>query len=396
MTKTLVKGSWYTVTTASGCTITDANGTTLGTAEAGKQFAFQATTELITFSDPAATVLANPKHAPVAAGNSSGGNAAEELRLELLGESFEDTLHWSDPALEIIHAPAYLDSAPLPGFEEPVERDGCIRALRLFNRRQVLSSWVYEDIEYYCIFTVYSLGGEITGTTRGVFVITEQDAYVEFDTPLNVSAGGKVKFEFGMYYVPDEQDCGVGSALGLPAYDMTYGYILKKVGARLLEGTANMATPSGIPEILDCTLFRTIYYKNPGVVDEKIAEHAADADTRIAVVVENMLAGYTPPEKEHRAWLVIASADYAAQINEVWSLMGGGTVVAYLPTETQTFTHSDSTWGKAPRIAAIVYLYPEGGGSGYCTTTEMKEYLISVWGAEDSVYEKCFDLVPMV
>lgn len=74
MTKTLVKGSWYTVTTASGCTITDANGTTLGTAEAGKQFAFQATTELITFSDPAATVLANPKHAPVAAGNSSGGN----------------------------------------------------------------------------------------------------------------------------------------------------------------------------------------------------------------------------------------------------------------------------------------------------------------------------------
>lgn len=77
MTKTLVKGSWYTVTTASTCTITDANGTTLGTAEAGKQFSFQATTELITFSDDSATVLANPKQASVAAGNSSGGTTIQ-------------------------------------------------------------------------------------------------------------------------------------------------------------------------------------------------------------------------------------------------------------------------------------------------------------------------------
>ncbi len=61
MTKKLVKGAWYTVTTATTCDITDANGTLLGTAEVGKQLYFQATTELITFSDPAATVLSNPQ-----------------------------------------------------------------------------------------------------------------------------------------------------------------------------------------------------------------------------------------------------------------------------------------------------------------------------------------------
>ena len=273
MTKTLVKGSWYTVTTASGCTITDANGTTLGTAEAGKQFAFQATTELITFSDPAATVLANPKHAPVAAGNSSGGNAAEELRLELLGESFEDTLHWSDPTIQLIRNSYYLNGGPIPGFEEPVEREGYIHALRLLNRTQRLNDWVAEEYEYYCIFTAYNSGGEITGTTRGVFVITNQDAYVEFDTPLSVSAGGKIKFEFGIYCVPDKQDWGVGSAIALDGYYMTSGYLVQKVGARLLEGVPGVA-PGLLPEVLDCTLLRTIYYKTPGAVDEKIAVHA--------------------------------------------------------------------------------------------------------------------------
>ena len=321
----------------------------------------------------------------------------DDLQVNILGEEFEDTLHWSDPTVETERNTNCMNDSPIPGFEEPVERDGYICALRLFNRQQKANTWVGAAFEYYCIFTAYNPNGEITGTTRGMFVITEQDAYVEFDTPLNVSAGGKVKFEFGLYHLLSHTDYGVGNAAALGIYYMTMGWVVKKVGARLLEGKPGGATPTFLPEILDRTIYRTIYYKTPGAVDEKIAEHAADAAARTTEVVENMLADYTPPEKEYRSWLVIASAGYAAQIKEEWSLMGGGTVVAYLPTETQTFTHSDSTWEQVtPRIAAIVYLYPEGGCSGYCTTTEMKEYLISVWGTEDSIYEKRFDLVPMV
>lgn len=61
MTKNLVKGAWYTVTTATTCDITDANGTLLGTAEAGKQCIFKATTDQINFSDEHAIVQAeNP------------------------------------------------------------------------------------------------------------------------------------------------------------------------------------------------------------------------------------------------------------------------------------------------------------------------------------------------
>lgn len=60
MEKLLIKGDWYTVTTKSTCSVTDAAGTPLGTAIAGSQLSFQATSDLITFSDPAAEVLCVP------------------------------------------------------------------------------------------------------------------------------------------------------------------------------------------------------------------------------------------------------------------------------------------------------------------------------------------------
>lgn len=60
MKKILVKGDWYTVTTATTCSVTDANGKPLGTATAGSQLSFQASTEQITFSDDAAEVLVVP------------------------------------------------------------------------------------------------------------------------------------------------------------------------------------------------------------------------------------------------------------------------------------------------------------------------------------------------
>lgn len=60
MQKVLVKGYWYTVTTKSTCSVTDAAGNPLGTATAGSQLSFQATSDLITFSDPAAEVLCVP------------------------------------------------------------------------------------------------------------------------------------------------------------------------------------------------------------------------------------------------------------------------------------------------------------------------------------------------
>ena len=56
MEKLLVKGTWYTVTTGSTCDVVDAKGRPLGTAEAGKQLTFKASTERITFSDDAAEV----------------------------------------------------------------------------------------------------------------------------------------------------------------------------------------------------------------------------------------------------------------------------------------------------------------------------------------------------
>lgn len=59
MTKTLVEGYWYTVTTATTCDVTDANGKPLGTATAGSQLSFKASTAEITFSDPDASVLVN-------------------------------------------------------------------------------------------------------------------------------------------------------------------------------------------------------------------------------------------------------------------------------------------------------------------------------------------------
>lgn len=66
MEKLLVKGTWYTVTTGSTCDVVDAEGRPLGTAEAGKQLTFKASTERITFSDDAAEVQAeNFKGAPV-------------------------------------------------------------------------------------------------------------------------------------------------------------------------------------------------------------------------------------------------------------------------------------------------------------------------------------------
>lgn len=64
MEKILVKGDWYTVTTATTCTITAADGKLLATAEPGKQCTFKATTERILFSDDNADVQANPKFAP--------------------------------------------------------------------------------------------------------------------------------------------------------------------------------------------------------------------------------------------------------------------------------------------------------------------------------------------
>lgn len=211
----------------------------------------------------------------------------EDLQVNILGEEFEDTLHWSDPAVETTHAISYMSSGAIPGFEEPVERDSCIRALRLFNKRQTWT-WVNEEFEYYCIFTAYTPSGEITGTVRGVFVITTQDAYVEFDTPLDVFAGGKIKFEFGMYHIPEKQDQGLGTAMALDSYNMTAGWLVKKVGARLLESPSNSGIPMGADEIPDHTLFRTIYYKKTGAVAEKIAEHAADANARTTEIVEDL------------------------------------------------------------------------------------------------------------
>lgn len=215
----------------------------------------------------------------------------DDLQVNILGEEFEDTLHWSDPAVETTHAISYMDGSPIPGFEEPIERDGCIRALRLFSHRQEWV-WVTEEFEYYCIFTSYSPSGEITGTARGVFVITKQDAYVEFDTPLDVFAGGKIKFEFGGYYIPDKDDLGLGGAMAFDAYKMTSGWIVKKVGARLLGGVSSpsMPFPSSLPEITGHTLFRTIYYKKTGAVDEKIAEHSTDTTVHITASEHTGLA----------------------------------------------------------------------------------------------------------
>lgn len=391
MTKTLVKGSWYTVTTASTCTITDANGTTLGIAEAGKQFAFQATTELITFSDAAATVLANPKLAPVAAGNSSGGNAAEKLRLELLGESFDDVLHWTDSALELVGVIVYLASDPLPGFEEPVDRDGCIYALRLFNRREVLNDWVNEEAEHYCLFTAYSPSGELTGTTRGVFVITKQDAYVEFDTPLNVSAGGKVKFEFGTYYIPYEEDLGVGGALGLLAGNMTSGYVVKKVGARLLEGSAKMGVPGRLPEILDRTLCRTIYYKKTGAVDEKIAAHAADPEAMVTVEVfacnfleANTGVTYASPCSAAATWAILDPTD---TIQNTWSDMALIAPVDYTPIWSELTFKDGEVYGykwvvKRKHAAAVVQRWKEWKEGSEAAGGDT--WLITVSGAVNS------------
>lgn len=72
MTKTLVTGATYVVTSATTCTVTDANGLTLCTAEPGSQAFFVATTSTISFSDPAAVVTATFNTAP-ALGNGGGG-----------------------------------------------------------------------------------------------------------------------------------------------------------------------------------------------------------------------------------------------------------------------------------------------------------------------------------
>lgn len=75
MTKILVKGDVYTVATKTECTVTSANGTPLGKATAGNPLSFTATTDSVELSDPDAEFAhVNPKCAPVASGNSSGGN----------------------------------------------------------------------------------------------------------------------------------------------------------------------------------------------------------------------------------------------------------------------------------------------------------------------------------
>lgn len=80
MTKTLVTGATYAVTSATTCTVTDANGLVLCTAEPGSQAFFVATTPAISFSDPAAVVTATFNAAPaklMALGLLGGGDKVD-------------------------------------------------------------------------------------------------------------------------------------------------------------------------------------------------------------------------------------------------------------------------------------------------------------------------------
>ncbi len=76
MEKLLVKGTWYTVTTGSTCDVVDAEGRPLGTAEAGKQLTFKASTERITFSDDAAEVQAENFSVALVPGGSGGSSVS--------------------------------------------------------------------------------------------------------------------------------------------------------------------------------------------------------------------------------------------------------------------------------------------------------------------------------
>lgn len=58
MTKVLVIGRTYAVTTAATCDVTDANGVLVTTAYAGQQALFVAPTTNITFSDADCSVVA--------------------------------------------------------------------------------------------------------------------------------------------------------------------------------------------------------------------------------------------------------------------------------------------------------------------------------------------------
>lgn len=84
MEKLLVKGTWYTVTTGSTCDVVDAEGRPLGTAEAGKQLTFKASTERITFSDDAAEVQAENFSVALVPGGSGGLGEKELAALGLL------------------------------------------------------------------------------------------------------------------------------------------------------------------------------------------------------------------------------------------------------------------------------------------------------------------------
>lgn len=84
MEKLLVKGTWYTVTTGSTCDVVDAEGRPLGTAEAGKQLTFKASTERITFSDDAAEVQAENFSVALVPGGSGGLGGKELAALGLL------------------------------------------------------------------------------------------------------------------------------------------------------------------------------------------------------------------------------------------------------------------------------------------------------------------------
>jgi len=281
MTKILVKGDVYTVATKTECTVTSANGTPLGKATAGNPLSFTAATDRVELSDPDAEFAhVNPKCAPVAAGNSSGGNAAEELRLELLGGSFDDVLHWTDASVDATHVLTYMEPGLMAGFEEPTMLDGNIVALRLPKRNKKSGGWDgVEGVVNYCLASSYDAQGSLISTVRSDFVVSVEEAYVEFMTPLLVVADGKVKFEFGGVFYGD--DYGVGQAPAFEAGMFTGGYIVQKDGARLLSGVSGGMPGSVLPEVADHTLYRTIYYKKTGAVDEKIAAHADNAAAHV-------------------------------------------------------------------------------------------------------------------
>lgn len=172
MEKILVKGDWYTVTTKSTCSVTDAAGNPLGTAIAGSQLSFQASSGRITFSDPAAEVCRVPSPGIILPVASPQGNP--------LVCSFQDASYVSG-------------YSSLSAFRVCVEVPGALESLYFYvSDSQRIVAEYYVDV-------ISGQSGEILRAKVPLLFESESRSYrctIRFAQPIPVSLYDALDFEF--------------------------------------------------------------------------------------------------------------------------------------------------------------------------------------------------------